>query len=52
MVLPISGSSPLMAEAGAITNFSSGFIASHALSRDGKRIALSLGHQTDDVVLD
>ena len=34
-----------------ITNFSSGFIASHALSRDGKRIALSLGHQIFDVVL-
>jgi TolB protein len=34
-----------------VTNFSSGFIASHALSRDGKSIALSLGHQTFDVVL-
>ena len=43
---PVDGGKPVQ-----ITNFSSGFIASLALSRDGKRIALSLGHQTDDIVL-
>ncbi|MEK6325271.1 MAG: protein kinase [Acidobacteriota bacterium] len=43
---PVDGGKPVQ-----ITNFSSEFISNFALSRDGKRIALSRGHSTSDVVL-
>jgi Tol biopolymer transport system component len=43
---PVDGRKPVQ-----ITNFSSEFISNFALSRDGKRIALSRGAGTADVVL-